>query len=200
MPDLQITCQRYSISGRRKQSCNCSTEKRLSFRATWQHLQTGVWDCIFASREAMKKFRLVFQMTESFTYKLFGMLLCLAFDNKETSSKKAWNSAGLPRYLQVVDGLKELQRVANVGTSHVDWRNAGFKGSLEVVLSSPLLRAGPSLALDHISHGHRASLQKIRCKSTYSSSIRYTAHLCLYGRFHLPCFHHMKSTSTWFAH
>lgn len=67
MPDLQITCHCYSISGRRKWSCNCSTGKRLSFTATWLHLQTGVGDCSFASRDAMKKFRLVFQMTEYFS-------------------------------------------------------------------------------------------------------------------------------------
>lgn len=141
MPDLQITCHCYSISGRRKRSCNCSTEKRLSFTATRQHLQTGVWDCSFSSRDAMKKFRLVFQMTASFSYKLFGMLLCLAFGNKETSSKKASNSAGLPSYLHVVAGLRELQGIVNVGTSHVEWRKAGCKGSLEVMLSSPMLQA-----------------------------------------------------------
>lgn len=198
MPDLQITCYHYSVSGRRKQSCNCSTEKCLSFAATWQHLQTGVWDCSFSSREAMKRFRLVSQMTESFSYKLFGMLLCLAFGNKERRSKKASNSAGLPSYLQVVAGLRELHHIANVGSSHMDWRNAGWKGSLEVMLSSPMLKAGPSLALDQVSRGHRTSLQETGCKSTYSSSIRSPAHPCLYRCFHLPCFHDLRSTSTWF--
>lgn len=47
MPDLQIKCYHYCVSGRRNQSCNCSTGKRLSFTVTWQHLRTGIWDCSF---------------------------------------------------------------------------------------------------------------------------------------------------------
>lgn len=53
-----------------------------------------------------KKFRLVSQMTVSSSSKLLGMLLCSAFGNKETSSKKAKksNSVGLPSYFPVVAG------------------------------------------------------------------------------------------------
>lgn len=58
----------------------------------------------------------------------------------------------------------------------MDWRNAGWKGSLEVVLSHPTFKAGPSPALDQVSSGHPASVHKTRCKSTYSSSIRSAAH------------------------
>lgn len=44
------------------------------------------------------------------------MLLCLAFGNKERSSKKAPNSAELPSYLKVPSaGLRELHLIANVG-------------------------------------------------------------------------------------
>lgn len=47
MPDLQIKCYHYCAPGRRNQCCNYSTVKRLSFTVTWQHLQTGIWDCSF---------------------------------------------------------------------------------------------------------------------------------------------------------
>lgn len=109
------------------------------------------------------------------------MLLCLAFGSKESSSKKAPNSAELPSYLPVLSaGLRELHLPTNVRSTcayqvkyHglMDWSNAGWKGTLEVqtpAQSRTITSTGSGWLWQLCAH------RKTRCASSSSVSLQPT--------------------------